>query len=121
MAFEAQGGQAGTGSECLIVGPMSAVIVVLKTPYLAVSQASGEFSIQDVPPGDYRLHLFHERAPEERIRPLERDLKIAETSVKLPEIVISESGFLQAPHKNKYGKEYPAVVVDTPAYPGRQR
>ncbi len=106
---------------CNIHPTMSAVIVVLKTPYVAVTQTNGEFSIRDVPPGDYRLHLFHERASEERIRPLEREVKVTEAAVKLPEMVISESGHLQAPHKNKYGKDYPAVIVDTPAYPGRQR
>jgi plastocyanin len=106
---------------CNIHPTMSAVIVVLKTPYSAVSQPDGAFSIQDVAPGDYRLHLFHERASEERIRPLERDVKVAGAVVTLPEIVISESGYLQAPHKNKYGKDYPAVVVDMPAYPGRQK
>jgi len=33
-------------------------------------------------------------------------------------IVVSEAGFLQAPHKNKYGKEYAPQPDDKSVYPG---
>src|SRR5437870_113657 len=47
---------------CNIHPTMSAVIVVLNTPWFAVSNAKGAFRIADVPPGGYRLKFFHERA-----------------------------------------------------------
>ena len=52
---------------CNIHPTMSAVIAVLDTPWFAVSDASGDFEIRDVPPGNYKLHVFHERATEETL------------------------------------------------------
>ena len=47
---------------CNIHPTMSAVIVVLKSPYFATSAKNGGFEIANVPAGSYRLHVFHERA-----------------------------------------------------------
>src|SRR5271154_1750098 len=44
---------------CNIHPAMSAVIVVLRSPYFTTSGKSGDFSIE-VPSGAYRLHVFHE-------------------------------------------------------------
>ena len=57
---------------CNIHPQMSAVIVVLDTPYFAVSNKAGAFEIADVPPGEYQLHVFHERAAEETLDSLTR-------------------------------------------------
>ncbi|HWP22985.1 MAG TPA: carboxypeptidase regulatory-like domain-containing protein [Candidatus Binatia bacterium] len=40
---------------------MSAAIVVTTTPYFAVTDASGRFSIDGLPPGEYRADIWHER------------------------------------------------------------
>ena len=47
---------------CNIHANMSAIIAVLDTPWYAVSQRDGSFRIADVPPGEFTLHVFHERA-----------------------------------------------------------
>jgi plastocyanin len=105
---------------CNIHPTMSAVIVVLDTPYMALSSPDGSFHIDDVKPGEYRLHLFHERATEEAMRALERNMVVGEAPVKMGPIEVSESGYIQAPHTNKYGHAYPAVIEDRPMYgPGR--
>ena len=52
---------------CNIHPSMSAVIVVLNTPYFATTDRSGRFKIK-APPGDYELHVFHERATEPHAR-----------------------------------------------------
>jgi len=44
-------------------------------------------------------------------------LTIAE-NVTLPPVQISESGYLPASHKNKYGKEYSSTPEDGVTYPG---
>jgi hypothetical protein len=31
--------------------------------------------------------------------------------------MVSESGYIVSPHKNKYGNEYPPVIEDHAAYP----
>ncbi|HLK33969.1 MAG TPA: carboxypeptidase regulatory-like domain-containing protein [Terriglobales bacterium] len=97
---------------CNIHPTMSAVIVVLDTPYFAVTNAQGEFHIADVPPGDYRLKLFYERALPDVLAPLERQITIGPEDVTLPSMAISEAGYLVTPHKNKFGKDYPAIIVD---------
>jgi plastocyanin len=106
---------------CNIHPTMSAVIVVLRTPYFAVSNRSGAFTIADVPPGEYRLRVFHERASEEKLQTLERAVTVETSDLKLPVLTISETGYLPAPHKNKYGKEYPAVIDDRMVYPGARK
>jgi hypothetical protein len=40
---------------------MSAAIVVASTPYFAVSDERGYFSVDNLPPGSYRMEVWHER------------------------------------------------------------
>ncbi|HTT63925.1 MAG TPA: carboxypeptidase regulatory-like domain-containing protein [Bryobacteraceae bacterium] len=102
---------------CNIHPTMSAVIAVLDTPWFAVSKASGEFAIRDVPPGNYRLHIFHERATDETLQGLVQAVSVESGTPKvLPAIRISETGYIPAPHKNKWDKDYPPVIDDQPAY-----
>ena len=103
---------------CNIHPTMSALIVVLETPYFAVTNTQGAFRITAAP-GEYRLTFFHERALPSVLTALERTITIGSEDQSLPGIVISEAGFLVPPHKNKYGKDYPAVIVDQ--YPGRKQ
>ena len=102
---------------CNIHPTMSAVIAVLDTPWFAVSRASGEYEIRGVPPGDYQLHVFHERAAEDTLNHLVRRITVAQASPQiLFPITISETGYIPAPHKDKYGKDYPPVIDADPAY-----
>lgn len=45
---------------CNVHSYMSAYIMVVDTPYYAVSDASGRFRLPNVPPGTYTLHGWHE-------------------------------------------------------------
>ena len=102
---------------CNIHPTMSAVIAVLNTPWFAVSGASGDYEIRGVPPGDYQLHVFHERAAEDTLNHLVRRITVAQASPQiLFPITISETGYIPAPHKDKYGKDYPPVIDGDPAY-----
>ena len=40
---------------------MSAYIVVTETPYFAVTDATGKYTIEGVPPGKYTVRAWHER------------------------------------------------------------
>jgi hypothetical protein len=103
---------------CNIHPTMSAVIAVLDTPWFAVSNASGNFEIRDVPPGNYTLHIFHERATDETLHGLVKPLSVGNGEPRvLPRIAISETGYIPAPHKNKWDNDYPPVIDDQPAYP----
>jgi plastocyanin len=103
---------------CNIHPQMSAVIAVLDTPYFAVSNKAGTFEIDGVPPGDYQFHIFHEGAAAETLDALTRKISVETALLELPRISVNESGYLQVPHKNKYGKDYPPVIEDRPAYSG---
>lgn len=108
---------------CNIHSTMSAVIVVLRTPYFAVTSREGRFEIPNVPPGEYDLRVFHERSTEATLKALQRRIVIENAgnggtpSVVLPVLRISEQGYLEVPHRNKYDHEYPP---ESPrgAYPG---
>jgi plastocyanin len=101
---------------CNIHPEMTAVIVVLKQPWYAVSNAAGAFSIPGVPPGTYRLRVFHERATAQTLGALDREIDLS-SDVALPPIAISETGYIEVPHKDKYGQEYPPVPDDHGGYP----
>lgn len=102
---------------CNIHPTMSAVIVVLKSPYFAVSDRNGMLKISDIPPGSYRLHIFHERATEQTLEALSRIVEVPPDGLQLPAISVSESGYLQLPHKNKFGKDY-LPATDSGGYVG---
>lgn len=46
---------------CNVHSEMSAFIVVLDTPYFAVTDKFGRFAIADVPPGSYTMRAWHEK------------------------------------------------------------
>jgi plastocyanin len=102
---------------CNIHPQMSAVIVVAPTPYLGISAKSGQFTLDNVLPGTYRLRVFHERSSEATLKALERRLTVEEAATQLGSLIVSESGYIETPHKNKYGQEYPPVIEDRAIYP----
>ena len=102
---------------CNIHSTMSAIIAVVNTPWYAVTPGTGKYSIAGVPPGEYQLHLFHERALPENLKFLERRITVPEGGLTLPLISISETGFIPSPHLNKHGMAYPQAAGDG-TYPG---
>jgi hypothetical protein len=95
---------------------MSALIVVVRSPYIAISKKDGSVSIEGVEPGEYRMRAFHERCSDQMLKSLERRITV-ERSLTLAPIIVSESGYIVSPHKNKYGKDYPPVIEDRATYP----
>lgn len=102
---------------CNIHAAMSAVIVVLGTPYFATSRKDGGFEIADVPAGEYRVRVFHERATQATLDSLERRITIAEGAVTLAPLSVSETGYLHLPHTDKFGRPYHPAPDDGGAYP----
>lgn len=101
---------------CNIHPSMSALIVVLDSPYFATTDKSGQFTIPNVPAGVYQLHLLHERATGETLAALARSVTVTGSGATLPSITISEAGYLPAAHKNKYGRDYRPVPDDQTGY-----
>ena len=91
---------------CNIHPAMSAVIVVIDSPYFATTPDDGRFTFPDVADGEYEIHFFHERATPETLEKLTRKITVKDNTA-LPVAVISEAGYLPVAHTNKYGREYP--------------
>jgi plastocyanin len=102
---------------CNIHPTMSAIILVLNTPWFVTTAKNGSFEM-NVPPGEYELSFFHERATEQELTSLARRVIVADPALRVPPVMISEAGYLVAPHKNKYGHEYPPSTDDQVLYPG---
>jgi plastocyanin len=100
---------------CNIHAEMSAVIITVDTPYYGVSDARGEISVPKVPPGRYRLQVFHASIAPDVLRALNREITITPGDSFIGTFNLSESG-LQVAHKNKYGREYDHPDPDSPAY-----
>jgi len=101
---------------CNIHAEMSAVVVVLQTPYYAVSDKSGAVTIPRVPPGQYRLRVWHERSLPEFLDSLTRGVTIAEDSASLGTIQLQEASGISIGHKNKYGRDYEPPAPPSPLY-----
>ena len=92
---------------CNIHSSMSAIILVVPTPWFTSTGPGGEFLLGNVPPGDYILKVWNERSPEGVLRVAERRVALAGDTTLDP-IAISETGFVAPPpHKNKLGQDYP--------------
>ncbi len=105
---------------CNIHPAMSAIILVLDTPYFVTTAADGSFHL-DAPPGEYQLNVFHERATVTTLQSLSRHITVSDAALRLPAITVSESGYLFAPHKNKYGSDYPPESGNESLYPGAKK
>ena len=100
---------------CNIHAQMSAVVIALATPYYAISDARGDLSIPNVPPGRYELQVFHSSVAPDTLRALNREITVAPGATSLGAFTLAESDLLLA-HKNKYGREYDRPEPDSPAY-----
>ncbi len=49
---------------CNVHSEMSAYIVVVDTPFFAVSDKAGRFTLRNVEPGVYQMHIWHESGVE---------------------------------------------------------
>lgn len=91
---------------CNIHPEMTAVIVVVDTPYVVVTNTSGKFTIPNVPAGRYRVTVWHERAQLATKGEYPHDVTISAETASLGVIQFVDSGQLTVPHKNKYGRDY---------------
>ena len=89
---------------CNIHPQMTALVVVAPTPYVTTVGADGRF-VLDLPPGRYRLTALSERAG-----PVTVEATSTVGAGTAPEIVLDESKWTAAQHKNKFGQDYPAAA-----------
>ena len=89
---------------CNVHPRMVAYVQVMANRYFTLPNADGSFTIGNVPPGNYRLHVWHERIPEEVVKEITAGNGGGEEPL---EITLNAQGYRWEPHRNKYGKNYP--------------
>jgi plastocyanin len=94
--------QAGTYRVFCNIHPlMSALIIVVPTPYVATPGPDGRF-VLDLPAGRYRVTAVSERAA-----PVSVEVVSEAGATVAPELTLDESQWAVTQHKNKFGKDYP--------------
>jgi plastocyanin len=101
---------------CNIHPEMSAVIVVLPSPYFAIPNRQGEFSIASVPAGRYTVHVWNENALPATLQALSREVQVSDASHSLGTIRVQVTMAASVPHKNKYGQDYEPPSPNNPVY-----
>jgi len=86
---------------CNVHPRMVAYVLVMANRYYAQPGTDGSFAIDNVPPGRYRLHVWHERIPAEVVK------DVAAGGGEDLQIALNARGYRWQPHRNKYGKNYP--------------
>jgi plastocyanin len=100
---------------CNIHAQMSAAVIALATPYYGVSDARGDLSIPNVPPGRYALQVFHPSVAPDVLRAMSREITVAPGDTSLGSLTLAQPDVALA-HKNKYGRDYDRPQPDSPAY-----
>ena len=86
---------------CNVHASMRGLVVVQETSLYAQPGADGSFRLDRVPPGDYMLHAWHERAPE-----VTNPLKVTESAMAPVPVTLDGRGYRLVQHKDKNGRSY---------------
>jgi plastocyanin len=101
---------------CNIHPQMSAIVVVVDTPYFAVSDARGEVVIPGVPAGRYQGNLWEEHCAPKTLQEFSPEITVREGGATLGSVRLRESDAPVTAHLNKYGKQYDPDVFTSPIY-----
>jgi plastocyanin len=101
---------------CNIHPQMSAVVVVVDTPYFALSDRHGAVAPPPIPPGRYQLRLWEEHCTPQTLRAVSRTVTVGEGITSLGNIPLQQSDEPVTAHLNKYGKPYDPQVFASPLY-----
>jgi plastocyanin len=86
---------------CNVHPRMTAFVIALNTPYFTQARADGRFTLDSVTPGQYRLHVWHDRATE-----LVEDVQVTPRGIRGIRKELDARGYKYVQHKNKFGQVY---------------
>jgi len=92
---------------CNIHARMVNYVVAVPTPYVARATAAGNFTVTGLSAGRWRLHVWHERAPEHV-----EEIVITTAQAPTPTIALDGRGFQAKAHLNKFGQVYATSRAD---------
>lgn len=91
---------------CNIHPEMSAIIMVMTTPYYATTDEHGNYAIEGVPPGEYDFNVWYESAQPDELKQLRHRTVVSLPTTHLSATAIKAAPSLAVNHKNKYGQDY---------------
>jgi plastocyanin len=86
---------------CNVHPRMTAFVIAVNTPYYAQAGGDGRFTIGNVPPGTYKLHVWHERAAEQTAT-----VTVGAGGLGGLKYQLDARNYKYVQHKNKNGKDY---------------
>jgi len=87
---------------CNVHATMSGFILVIDSPYFGQPSGDGSFSLREVPPGEYTLHAWHERAKEQLALPIQ----VPAGGLSGLDLRLDARTYKFKAHLNKYGQPY---------------
>jgi hypothetical protein len=91
---------------CNIHPEMSAVVLALSTPLYAIASGEDSFVLRNIPPGDYKMHLWIEGVPQPVLDSLTRLVHLPARAVDLGTLSVATTPSEVESHMNKFGGAY---------------
>jgi hypothetical protein len=98
---------------CNIHPEMSAVILTLSTSLYAIADVHGAFQIDNVPTGDYEMHIWIEGVPQPDLNRMTHRVHLVSGSSDLGAVQVPSLLTTSEPHTNMYGQPYDRDVKPT--------
>ena len=92
---------------CNVHPRMTAFVIALNTPYFTQAGNDGRFVLENVPAGQYKLNVWHDRTSI-----VTQDVNVGAAGVASLRIELDARGYKYAQHKNKLGKDYTSTTGD---------
>ncbi len=86
---------------CNVHPRMTAFVIALKTPHFAQVSKDGRFTLDKIPAGNYKIHVWHDRGGTQSA-----DLVVPVTGLAGLKYELDVRGYKYVQHKNKFGKDY---------------
>jgi plastocyanin len=92
---------------CNVHPRMTAFVITLATPYFTQAGNDGRFTLENVPPGQYRLNVWHDRTSL-----VTQDLTLSAAGAANLRVQLDARAYKYVQHKNKLGKDYTTAAGD---------
>lgn len=89
---------------CNVHPRMTAFVITLNTPYFTQAGSDGRFTLDSVPPGQYKLHVWHDRTTE-----VVDEVTVPARGLRGLRKQLDARGYKYVQHKNKFGQVYTAT------------
>ncbi len=92
---------------CNVHPRMTAFIITLKTSLYTQAGNDGRFTVENVPPGQYKLNVWHDRTTL-----VTQDITVGAAGVADRRVALDARSYKYVQHKNKTGKDYTSATGD---------